>query len=1009
MHPDQTWRTWCARAAATIAVLLVATFASAQSGSIAGVVKDSSGAVLPGVTVEASSPALIEKVRAVVTDGSGQYKIIDLPVGVYRVTFSLPGFANLQREGIELTTGFTAPANAEMRPGGLEETITVSGSSPVVDVQNVVVAQSMNRETMNSLPTGGYYQNFAVLIPGMVQATTGASNFDVGGTSGNAKQRGAIHGGLGNDAQALMNGMNIGSTHIGSGERSFLTVPDGDIEEVTLAYSSNAAEVESGGVQTNIVPRTGGNVYRGSGWFNYGSESLQSKNVDAGLKAKGVADNQGIQIATLMGTSFGGPIKQDKLWFFTDYQWNKRVAYVNTFYPLNPTGFTYQPDMTKQGVSDQIGPGSAVGRLTYQLNAKNKVSGSFMWNNWCECHFGISATNTPQSDIRSEQPGELTQLAWTSPLTNRLLFEAGFSAYRMLLSRALQTDPQALGPTVVDENGFRMRDSAASGSTAGPHSDVEMHNTSFRGAMSYVTGAHAFRVGGIFQPISNGLYAYSHDPVRNPNGVNYEITTLRGLPSRVTYIPMPITLTVWGDKVGLFAQDQWTHKRLTANYGVRYDWMKTGYLDGVAAPELQGFKALKYPAGTVLNWKDLSPRLGVAYDVGGDGKTAIKLALGRYVNQEALNLTQLVTPAWALTPPLTRTWNDFTACAGCISGDWIPQGDPLNPAANGEIGVSPDARYGDGTLRPQLSLDPDFAVGYGVRPYNWEMSAGIQRELAARVSVNASYFRRIFGNSLVTDNVAVSPSSYDSFCVNTPLDARLPDGGGKRLCGFTDVKVAGGTQNVNKSTSQFGKAIQHWNGMDLTTNVRLESVLLQGGLSTGKTVTDDCDIRNKYFDEVTALTTGSTLFCHTETPFLTQVKFSGSYTIPWQSIQISAAFQNQPGTEIAANYTATNAVIDVLPVDRNLSAGATATRSINMIKPGTLYRERVSQMDMRFGKDVKMGGGRSLSAMIGLYNAFNANTVVGSNNSYGTTGASWLVPQEILQGRLVKFELRLDY
>src|SRR5262245_61209379 len=167
MRTDQSSTLWCMRAATTIGVLLVCSMASAQSGAIGGVVKDSSGGVMPGVTVEASSPALIEKVRNVTTDAAGQYKIVNLPVGVYKVTFTLEGFASTSLDQISLTSGFTATANGEMRPGTIEETLTVSGLAPVVDVQNVTVANVLTRETLDAVPAGKYYADYGILIPGM--------------------------------------------------------------------------------------------------------------------------------------------------------------------------------------------------------------------------------------------------------------------------------------------------------------------------------------------------------------------------------------------------------------------------------------------------------------------------------------------------------------------------------------------------------------------------------------------------------------------------------------------------------------------------------------------------------------------------------------------------------------------------------------------------------------------------------------------------------------------------
>src|SRR5688572_22539486 len=170
-------------------VFLLASFAILPSmvyaqASITGVVRDASGAVLPGVTVEASSAALIEKVRTVVTDGAGRYSIVALPPGAYAVTFSMPGFAGVKRDGIELTTGFTATVNAELRVGAVEETITVSGSAPVVDVQNVRRQEVMTRDVIDALPTGKALVEMATLIPGVQMIDGGRGATGMGGSAG---------------------------------------------------------------------------------------------------------------------------------------------------------------------------------------------------------------------------------------------------------------------------------------------------------------------------------------------------------------------------------------------------------------------------------------------------------------------------------------------------------------------------------------------------------------------------------------------------------------------------------------------------------------------------------------------------------------------------------------------------------------------------------------------------------------------------------------------------------
>src|SRR5438477_1477359 len=188
-------------------LLLICATASAQNsnGSIVGAVKDASGAVLPGVTVEVASPVLIERTRAAVTDGQGLYRIVDLRPGVYTVTFTLPGFSTFRREGLELTTAFTATVNAELKVGSLEETITVSGETPVVDVQNIMQQKVFARDVVDALPVGSNVNLYNTLLPGAVLAT--ANRQDVGGNQGEQDQGFGIHGSRQADFIYLRDGM----------------------------------------------------------------------------------------------------------------------------------------------------------------------------------------------------------------------------------------------------------------------------------------------------------------------------------------------------------------------------------------------------------------------------------------------------------------------------------------------------------------------------------------------------------------------------------------------------------------------------------------------------------------------------------------------------------------------------------------------------------------------------------------------------------------------------------
>ena len=321
---------------------------SATSGSIAGVVKDTTGAVLPGLTVEAASPALIEKVRTAVTDTEGQYKIVDLRPGAYTVTFGLTGFTTVKRNGLELTTGFTATVNAELRVGTIEETVVVQASSPIVDTQNVRSQAVLTRERLDTIPTGRTIQGYATLIVGATQD----GGQDVGGNRGETNASLAIHGSRTTDQHLYYDGLRTnGMWGNGGGTlRLFLTNQAG-AEEVAIETYGVGAERETGGVQINIVPKEGGNAFKTyiNGAFTNGS--LQNGNYSSDLASRGLLQAPSVKRIWDLGGSFGGPIKKDKLWFMTAHRsWGAQEYAAGNYFNATDGSLFYTPDLGRPGV-----------------------------------------------------------------------------------------------------------------------------------------------------------------------------------------------------------------------------------------------------------------------------------------------------------------------------------------------------------------------------------------------------------------------------------------------------------------------------------------------------------------------------------------------------------------------------------------------------------------------------------------------------------------------------------
>jgi hypothetical protein len=969
------------RPAILIVLVLIPAASHAQTGSIAGIVRDSSGAVMPGVNVEASSPALIERVRSATTDERGQYKIIELRPGIYTVTFTLSGFITVKRDGIEITTNFTAPVNAELSVGALTETVIVTGESPVVDTQRIVQQKVMTRDIIDAVPTGKTFQNIGVLVPGMVVGAggTGATPYDVGGSSGEQQVQMAIHGGSTADMVVQMDGMRFNNL-CGAGSYTGISGNDALVEQISFETGAISAEMGTGGIKVNMIPKEGGNAIKGTFFVNGASNAFQSDNLTASLKAQGLSAVNKVKKVWDVNGSLGGPIRKDKLWFyFASRYWGLDKYPADSFFDADPRYFAYAPDQTNQGVDDTWNRSNAL-RLTWQATPRNKFTAYYdlqdrLTGHWFIGQGGIFGLTTPEASwIQTTPIGHLWQVKWTSPMSSRVLLEAGMSNYSQEYTRLPQ-------PGITTAT-LSVRDSATGRriNAAPYYSEHWSTLRTYIASMSYVTGSHALKVG---MNLSEG-------PRRERATVNGDMTLNFNGPNPVQAIltasPRDARERLNAD-LGIYAQDQWTIDRLTMNLGLRFDYLN-------AKLEAQSF-----PAGTFVparslgeiaglpRWKDINPRLGLAYDVFGNGKTAVKTSLSRYVASQTVGFASQFNPlggtvtgaGFSGTGADTRTWTD-------PNGDRIVQMSELGPTSN--------PLFGTATLVTNPA--PEVKEGWSKRGYNWEYSASIQHELRPRVSTSFAYFRRQFGNYTHTDALLVGPSDYDPYCMNTPNDPRLPTAG-EQICGLYDVRAAARPNLAINRLVDFADSAKRWNvfnGFDYTMSAHLrDRLILSGGASTGRVHNVNCET----FDSP------DVRFCDNTTPWLTQVKLLTAYTLPYD-LQVSATFQSVPGPALSASYTVTSATAAAngVTLGRAFSGGSA---TIALIEPNTLYGGRLNQIDLRFARIFHYGRYR-LQGMVDIYNVFNRSPVLAYNTTFGT---EWLRPTDVLQGRLVKIGGHLTF
>jgi hypothetical protein len=1002
--------------AAITALTLVPRAALAQNAEIAGMVRDSSGAVLPGVTVEASSPALIERSRTVFTDSQGQYRVIALNPGEYKVTFTLPGFKTVIREGIILTAEFAANIDTTMAVGGLEETVTVSGQSPLVDTQATTQRRALTSELINDLPTGRSFQNIAVLVPGVQVPLV---QQDVGGADGARWQTMKIHGSRDDQMPLLLNGMPFNNmNNTGGGYNHTLAINTGTVQEMTVTTSGSTTEVRTSGVVANTVAKEGSNRFSFYLYGDFANSGLQSDNLSQDLIDRGLTAVNHVKEVSELNPTVGGPLVKDRLWFYGGYRYLVSQKYLagsfatknplSTQYCNRPAGCMYlgvlmpdSRDLTKQDFSGDSFHHSYTGNLTWQISPRNKAN---FYYHLGQRHLDndSSLSQTPEaSSYLYSAPDYVAQGHWTSPMTSRLLLEGGFAFFNETwwwIERTEYPFTTGYGP-----NAAVPKYEASIPTLYGPnHTNIRAfnHQYNMRGAVNYVTGSHAFKFG--MQDMF-GTRNFRYDT----NQAQFWIL-FNGAPLSITQYARPLE-----DRerlkaaAALYAQDRWTIDNVTLNLGLRFDY-HNAYVPAQDIPALPFVPPKQYEAfKDTPSWKDVSPRLGLAWDINGSGKTVLRANYGHYVASESVATATANNPVNTRINNASRTWTD-------LNRDFVPDCDLANVLANRECGALSAPL---GQLNIVTRWDPDVLRGWGVRPNDDEILVGLQRELVERVTLDVQWTRHWFGNILVTQPRATPPEGFDSYCITAPRDSRLPNGGGNQICGFMDIKPTffGRTpDNFVTTAGTFGDVADAYSGLDVNLTAQLaRGGVASGGVSVGRERTDFCDVigtaqMNSNTDssagrigETNISSYPSTLYCSVTPPFQPDLKALVTYPLPWWGVHASATWQNRPGPQVLASHVVTNADTTL---GRNLTLNSA---TVNLIAPGTEYGDRVNQIDVRVAKSMRVADGRGrLQASVGMYNLFNSNATLTWNTRFGP---SWLVPTTILQGRLVKFGAQLDF
>jgi hypothetical protein len=992
----RTSRTLFAVGVAVVAWAVLATPAWAQS-TIAGTVRDSSGALLPGVTIEVSSPALIEGSRAAVANESGQYRIIDLRPGIYTLTFSLTGFNTVKRE-LELSANFTATIDTQLSVGALEESVLVSGASPVVDVQSNVKQQVLARDVLDAVPTARTIQSIGQLVLGVTLNVP-----DVGGSRAMQQTYFATRGNGSAQTIVMVDGLITNGLQGDGGVQAYHN--EALVQEAVYQTAGGNAETITGGLNMNLVPKDGGNMFNGGAKFTRSPKSWQGDNLSDRLRAFDIGSVDAIENFYEWNLEQGGPIVRNKVWFFAAYRharYDKPVA--NVF--VLPEGVapnlafvecTRNPGSCEPGISDEKVK-HPIGRLTWQVSERHKLS-AFMDRAFrFRGHSMGSSTDPETSSVVWNTPIYAAgAVKHTSTLSSSLLLETGFSFNRERYDNLYQPGIKAERGTADWYRNVRKQDTSTgfawNAATAELLNYPDRYNV--QASLSYVTGAHTIKVGFLE---AWGKYYRSYEA----NADLYQRYN-NGVPSQVLVLNTPISIEEdMNSNRGIYAQDSWRLDRLTLNYGVRFDHMVQSVVEQSA--QIGRFASLPaYEGFSLPTWNTWSPRFAAVYDLFGNGKTAVRGGVNKFVAAMSTGLAQLYSPS-ALQNTTVLPWND-------ANGDDIAQGERGctfgTPGCEINFASLP-ANFG---VRALNRFDPDLK-----RPYQISMNIGVSHELVPGVSTAFEWYRNDFKDMTERNNVARTADSY------TPVDVVSPiDGSVIRVF---DVKPAFRTavENVDSTDRDLKRA---YNGFDLSVNARVPGgIRAFGGFNLERTRTNTCTAGTDpnfqaYCDQTTY-----------DIPWRKQFKMTVLYPLPWYGISVSAAWQSLNGyllgTEAqqfgpftaGTGFDRPNGIGTFYRVTPTLRYAADCTGpcrpgelvipnmqsaeiQVPLIPANTEFTPRINQVDFSVSKSFTFGR-ITMLPKFDVFNALNSDDYTAVETSqFGA--AAYQRPSQILQGRIVRF------
>lgn len=916
-------------------------------GAIRGTVQDTSGAVLPGVTVVLANPGVIGGNQQAVTDERGAYQFTNLvPSATYAIRAELTGFRPVSVDRIVVNASVTVRADLSMQLGQVAEEVTVTAAVPLLDTSTAANQTVLDRRTLETLPTSNDIWSIGRIVPSVIM-----SRYDVGGSESLSQYQGSVHGSRWTDSGYLVDGLDT-TNPSGTTSASYFDVAM--FQETNYMAGNAGAEFEKGGLIYNLVSKTGTNAWHGWTIFSGSNRSMNAQNLSPALRADLIASvparvlavNPGFSPSTQLirywdvSMGFNGPIIKNRLWFAVSGEL-KRLDQLRVG--------AYNADGT-QGLDDNTQNNHSY-KLSWQATPRNQVHYLHQFNNRVNLHRANTLGQVTQfyesrAMLVQDLESPIDQIKWTSTPRSNLLFDVAASRYYPVIVRSQQPEVQPGDIPRFDAitNTFSVAQGSYPGRPAYPR--YYLH-----GSLTYVVRNHDVKVG--YQYNNQWTYTDSYSTSHYPAGLRAVFRN--GVPDSVNTFNTPNVVENHLLDQAIYIQDKWqATRRLTVNAGLRLQ-KSVGWVPAGCQAETIFIASRCFPkVDEIPNWLDASPRLSVIYDLFGDGRTALKGSANRYFLTAGVVHASRVNPM-RLTND-TRSWVD-------ANRDEVPQLSELGPSTGFNLGTT--NRY---------ASDVD-------RPYANELSIELERQLPLDVVVSVGYTYRATRREIGSRNLAVPRESY------IPIDV-VEQTSGQRVTVYNQDPASRGRFDVVFDNAPELNSAFH--GVDFTANKRLTSKwMLMTGVSLGKNVGDiygtgDLNNPNNTFRQ------GRIEF---DVPV--SVKVSAAYEFPY-GISLSANAQHFTG------FPEEDSVV----VGANTVRLTQVTQSLIVAPRGTNRLPSVNALDLAVRKRVRLGSGVTAEPALEMFNLANANTVQGRVT---ILGPAYHRASSIMRGRMLRFGLNVKF